>query len=140
MGGGLLPQRPACGVSVWRVWAEGELLAVVQGKSAVVGVVRHLGMVPVLEYGVGPMSGFLLLESLGPEVSVKILDGCGHTAGEEGIVHCQACTCTWCQSLSSMFGLAGAYCVDDLEDDQDRSERHEHRDGRAVPGDSDHEL
>jgi hypothetical protein len=121
---------------VWDVWAEGELLAVVQGKSAVVGVVRHLGMVPVLEYNVGPMSGFLLLESLGPEVSVKILDGCGHLAGDEGVVHCQACTCSWCQSLAEVTGNH-YYRLDDADAD-DHS--HGHWDRNGVPDDTDREI
>ena len=82
------------------MWVEGARLVLAQGNSSVTGMVRILGEMPVLEYAVGPMSGYILLNSLGSEVTIKVLDGCGHLEGEEGVVHCVVCACSWCATLA----------------------------------------
>lgn len=96
-------------------------------------MVRLLGRVPVLEYGVGPMSGYLLLDSLGSEVSVKVLDGCGHLEGDEGVVHCTTCSCSWCKSLTEVVGYAYRR-LDDLDPHDDCDHR---GDRYGVPRDRD---
>ena len=78
-------------------------LLVAQGVSSIIGDVRIFGEVAVLEYGIGPMSGVLILDSLDDDVTVKVIEGCGHLASDEGegtVVHCQACCCEWCQAIS----------------------------------------
>jgi len=90
-------RRTVCTVD----WHEGQQLVIAQGPANwLAGQVRFLGEVPVLEYEIGPMSGVLLLDSLDETVTIKVLDGCGHLAGDEGVVHCTVCKCSWCLGLS----------------------------------------
>ena len=83
------------------MWSEGTRVLVAQGTSALTGVVRFLGGIPVIEYEIGPMAGYVLMDSLNSSVTIKVLDGCGHIFGEdEGIIHCRVCTCSWCLNLN----------------------------------------
>ena len=113
--------RPA--VVFGAVFTEGTRLVLVQGSSSISGMVRVLGKVPVLEYGVGPMSGYVLLDSLGSEVTIKVLDGCGHIQGEEGVVHCTTCLCDWCASLGAVVGYAYNYLHESHGDDNGDHQR-----------------
>jgi hypothetical protein len=63
-----------------------------------------LGQVPVLAYDIGPMSGVVLLDSLGADVTVKIVDPAAFFEGDrydEGAIwHAAQCRCGWCVTLN----------------------------------------